>query len=77
MSGEGFIRVNSGTNGTKKGAAGSLKVRNGIQSAASPNGEPGDDMEENHVGRVLRTAYQSMVEETIPDEMLDLLNRLG
>ncbi|MEO8723810.1 MAG: NepR family anti-sigma factor [Sphingobium sp.] len=28
------------------------------------------------MGRVLRSAYQNMVEEAVPDEMLDLLNRL-
>lgn len=28
------------------------------------------------VGNILRAAYQSMVEENIPDEMLNLLNRL-
>jgi hypothetical protein len=77
MSGEGFIRVNSGTNGTKRGATGSFKMRKGAQTAVSPNGDPSGETEENHVGRVLRTAYQSMVEESIPDEMLDLLNRLG
>ncbi|WP_221231099.1 NepR family anti-sigma factor [Sphingobium subterraneum] len=30
----------------------------------------------NNLGGALRTAYQSMVEEAIPPEMLDLLNRL-
>jgi Anti-sigma factor NepR len=28
------------------------------------------------VGSILRTAYQSMIDEAIPDEMLNLLKRL-
>lgn len=32
--------------------------------------------ENSDVGRALRAAYQTMVEEAIPDEMLDLLSKL-
>lgn len=31
----------------------------------------------NEVGHALRSAYQRMVEEDIPPEMLDLLGKLG
>lgn len=34
-------------------------------------------MDEGHVSQVLRTVYQRAVDEDIPAEMLDLLNKLG
>ena len=33
-------------------------------------------LEEPHIGQALRSAYQAMVDEAIPEEMLDLLNKL-
>lgn len=44
-------------------------VETGAEAAAS-------DSDDRLVGRALRSAYQAMVKESIPDEMLDLLNRL-
>jgi len=36
-----------------------------------------DDAPDQRVGRALRGVYQETVEETVPDEMLDLLKKLG
>ena len=39
-------------------------------SGSGPNRNPAD------MGQALRSAYQKMVDEAIPDEMLDLLGKL-
>ena len=35
------------------------------------------DSTDNQVGRVLRSVYQQTIDEAVPQEMLDLLNKLG
>ena len=35
------------------------------------------DAKDAQVGRVLRSVYQQTIDEAVPQEMLDLLNKLG
>lgn len=41
-----------------------------------PGGKKGEHPDRN-VGQALRAVYEDAVSETIPDEMLDLLKKLG
>lgn len=50
--------------------AGSVKTGKPARAKARKSGAPGD------VGQILRGAYRQTVEEAIPDDLMDLLNKL-
>ncbi len=52
---------------------------NPTQQPGSAAGEPSEPLtnEKADLGNALRTVYQRTVEEDVPQEMLDLLRRLG
>ncbi len=39
--------------------------------------QPQENLPQGHVGDVLRSIYQQTVDETIPDEFLDILGKLA
>lgn len=51
-------------------------VDHGASKPKSPE-RPRDAQDSRDTGAVLRSAYQQTVEEKIPAEMLDLLNKLS
>ena len=53
------------------------KPRTGEEAEDTPTALPGRRPPAGEVGNALRSAYQRMVDEDIPPEMLDLLGKLG
>lgn len=53
------------------------KPRTGEQAEDAPPPRRGKRPPAGEVGNALRSAYQRMVDEDIPPEMLDLLGKLG
>jgi hypothetical protein len=55
-------------------------VKDGEQAAKQTSGAPmassGDRKESASLGNALRAVYQDAIGESVPDEMLDLLNKL-
>lgn len=43
----------------------------------NPEKKASKDGSDQRVGRALRSVYQETVDESVPDEMLDLLKKLG
>ena len=46
-------------------------------AAAAPRKRRGPEQRSPEVGEALRAIYRSAVAEQVPDELLDLLNKLG
>ncbi len=51
--------------------------KSGDKGPAQKGGGRQGERADRNVGDALRAVYQDAVSETIPDEMLDLLNKLG
>ncbi|MEZ5654667.1 MAG: NepR family anti-sigma factor [Sphingobium sp.] len=72
--------MNDGTE-TPKSNISNADEGQGELSTGSSSPSPGNSLpptnEEADLGNALRNVYQQTVEEDIPQEMLDLLNRLG
>ncbi|WP_443970135.1 NepR family anti-sigma factor [Sphingobium sp. CR28] len=52
------------------------KIKAGKDSRVKARSPRGDKTKDMNVGQVLRSAYQQTVSEGVPDELMDLLNRL-
>lgn len=71
---EGQILVSSTTEHRSTMAG---EEKNAKKAVPARKGRTANPMDEGHVSQVLRTVYQRAVDEDIPAEMLDLLNKLG
>jgi hypothetical protein len=52
------------------------KIKAGKDSGVKARKPRGDETKDMNVGQVLRSAYQQTVSEGVPDDLMDLLNRL-
>lgn len=76
---EGLILVSSTTGQLKADGGDSAGVDQGqsIKTSSVTAKRPREAQEDTQVSQALRTVYQRAVDEDIPSEMLDLLNKLG
>lgn len=59
---------------------GSALASDSVKKGTTPRGKGrrrDDESANGSVGRALRTVYQQTVDETVPDDMLELLRKLG
>lgn len=66
---DGEVAVRTPVTGNAQ-PAGSANVGKAARAKGKKNGAPGD------VGQMLRGAYRQTVEEAIPNDLMDLLNKL-
>ena len=76
---EGLILVSSSTEQMAAGGGQTAGIGQDdiVKTSLLPLKRNAEAKEETHVSQALRTVYQRAVDEDIPSEMLDLLNRLG
>lgn len=81
MAVEGRVLVASTTERDVKGGdrkdVGASTPGSGVKSSAARKKRASAPKDDGQIGNALRTAYQRTMEEEIPTEMLDLLNKLG
>lgn len=64
----------------KRVDGGSALASDGVKKGTAPRGKGrrrDDESANGSVGRALRIVYQQTVDETVPDDMLELLRKLG